>query len=74
MPALPAPASGVLFCGVSFRSRGIENQPREGNKPRATVAVKRIIADDRGATDGNQPNPEGMYGRLRYEASSRCGD
>eukprot|EP00904_Undaria_pinnatifida_P004993 jgi/Undpi1/1623/HiC_scaffold_11.g05013.m1 len=52
-------------------TRGIENQPREGNKPRATVAVKRIIADDRGATDGNQPNPEGMYGRLRSAGRPR---
>lgn len=60
------------FVVVSFGYRSTESSRAATTAP-AVVAVKRIVSDGRGA-HGNRPKPEGMYGRLRYEVSSRCGD
>eukprot|EP00904_Undaria_pinnatifida_P004990 jgi/Undpi1/1620/HiC_scaffold_11.g05010.m1 len=54
-------------------TRGVENQ-QTTTYPTATVAVKRIISDDRGATDGNRKKPEGMYARLRSAGKPRKTD
>ena len=67
----PTAALFILCVRVSFCSRGTKST-KAAARPTTMVAIKRVVSDEKRA-DGNRPKPEGMYGRLRYGSSSRCG-